>query len=70
NTQHPEKEPQQPQINHLLQKYKPKPQQNHYHIQNLNYQLLKPTHNYHQLSANLNLLQQPNKNQSQTNPKY
>ena len=65
-SQQAEKEGQQAQINQLLQKYKGKRQQNDYDIEKLNYELVKATENYEQLSGKLNVLEERKKNQSET----
>lgn len=69
-SQQAEKEGQQAQINQLLQKYKGKRQQNDYDIEKLNYELVKATENYEQLSGKLNVLEERKKNQSETNARY
>ncbi|MDU3951459.1 MAG: AAA family ATPase, partial [Staphylococcus epidermidis] len=53
-------------LNHL----KSQQQQNDYDIEKLNYELVKATENYEQLSGKLNVLEERKKNQSETNARY
>lgn len=69
-SQQASKEAQQAQINQLLQKYKGERQQIDYDIEKRNYELVKTTENYEQLSGKLNVLEERKKNQSETNARY
>ncbi|WP_336821707.1 chromosome segregation protein SMC [Staphylococcus capitis] len=69
-SQQADKEAQQAQVNQLLQKYKGERQQVDYDIEKLNYELVKTTEAYEQLSGKLNVLEERKKNQSETNARY
>ncbi|MCE3315447.1 hypothetical protein LB336_14625, partial [Staphylococcus aureus] len=69
-SQQADKEAQQALVNQLLQKFKGERQQVDYDIEKLNYELVKTTETYEQLTGKLNVLEERKKNQSETNARY